>query len=96
MGGDVPSLAAEMAPYMSAAAGFYGWAVLANVRDEAAGATVSLGRRLLQRVFGVRGEGEPLPGPLADLAGDPHDSDAAAAVQIAVRDALAGDPVLVS
>ena len=77
MSGDVAAMAAEMTPYVSAAVGAYGGAVLAKVRDDAADATVGLGRRLLQRVFGHRGEGQPLPGPLADLAADPGDGDAA-------------------
>jgi len=94
MGGDVASLAAEMTPYVSAAVGAYGGAVLAKVRDEAADTTVGLGRRLLQRVFGTRGDGEPLPGQLADLAADPQDADALAAVRLLVRRALAADPVL--
>ena len=94
MGGDVATLAAEMTPYVSAAVGAYGGAVLARMRDEAADATVGLGRRLLQRIFGHRGEGEPLPGPLADLAADPGDGDALAAVRLLVRKALAADPVL--
>jgi len=96
MSGDVAALAAEMTPYMSAAAGAYGGAVLAKVRDDAADATVRLGRRLLQRVFGHRAEGEPLPWPLRDLATDPRDSDALAAVRLVVRKAMAADPVLVA
>lgn len=91
MAGDVAALAAEMTPYVSAAVGAYGGAVLAKVRDEAADATVGLGRRLLQRVFGSRGEGDPLPDPLAALAADPGDGDALAAVRLAIRRALAGD-----
>jgi hypothetical protein len=91
MGGDVASLAAEMTPYVSAAVGVYGGAVLAKVRDEAADATVGLGRRLLQRVFGTRGQGEPLPGPLADLTADPGDADALAAVRLLLRKALSAD-----
>lgn len=94
MSGDVVSLAAEMTPYVSAAVGAYGGAVLAKARDEAADATVSLGRRLLQRVFGTRRDDEPLPGPLAVLAGDPADGDALAAVRLAIRQALAGDLAL--
>jgi len=94
MSGDVVSLAAEMSPYVSAAVGAYGGAVLAKVRDEAADATIGLGRRLLQRVFGSRGEEEPLPGPLEALATDPEDGDALAAVRLAIRQALAGDPDL--
>jgi len=94
MSGDVASVAAEMTPYISAAVGAYGGAVLAKVRDDAADATVGLGRRLLQKVFGHRGEGEPLPGELADLAADPGDGDALVAVRLAVRKALAAEPAL--
>jgi tetratricopeptide (TPR) repeat protein len=94
MSGDVLSLAAEVTPYVSAAAAAYGGAVLVKARDAAADATVGLGRRLLQRVFGVRREGEPLPGALADLAASPQDEDALAAVRLAVRKAVAADPVL--
>jgi len=68
--------------------------VLAKLRDDAADATVGLGRRLLQRIFGSRGEGEALPGPLADLVADPYDDDALAAARLAIRKALAADPVL--
>jgi hypothetical protein len=92
--GEVASLAAEITPYASAAVGAYGGAVLAKVRDDAADATVSLGRRLLQRVFGPRGRGEPLPEPLCALAANPDDGDALAAVRLAIRQALAGDPTL--
>jgi len=94
MGGDVAALAAEATPYVSAAVGAYGGAVLARVRDDAADATVSLGRRVLQRVFGTKREGEPLPWPLGDLAASPQDKDALAAVRLAVRTALVADPVL--
>lgn len=94
MSGEVASLAAEMTPYVSAAVGAYGGAVLAKVRDDTADATVGLGRRLLQRVFGSRLEGEPLPDPLGALAADPEDGDALAAVRLAIRQALADDPAL--
>jgi hypothetical protein len=92
--GEVATLAAEMTPYLSAAVVAYGGAVLAKVRDETADATVSLGRRLLQRVFGSRAAGEPLPEPLGALAADPDDSDAQAAVRLVIRHALAADPAL--
>ena len=59
-----------------------------------ADATVGLGRRLLQRVFGSRGEAEPLPDPLTALAADPGDEDALAAVRLAIRQALAQDAAL--
>jgi hypothetical protein len=90
----VASLAAEMTPYVSAAVGAYGGAVLAKVRDDAADATVGLGRRLLQRVFGSRREGEPPPEPLGALIADPEDDDALAAVRLAIRRALTDDASL--
>jgi hypothetical protein len=92
--GELVTLAAEVAPYASAAVGAYGAAVLQRVEGDAADATVGLGRRVLQRIFGTRGEGEPLPEPLADVVADPGDEDAAAALRLAVRKALAADPQL--
>ena len=67
MAAEVASVAVEMTPYVSAVLGAYGGAVLAKGRDDAADATVGLGRRLLQRVFGRRNPEEPLPEALADL-----------------------------
>lgn len=96
MAGEVAVLAADATPYVTAAVGAYGGAVLAKVRDDAAGATVGVGRRLLQRVFGHREEGEPLPAPLAALAADPADADAAAVVRWAMRQALEADATMLA
>jgi hypothetical protein len=96
MAGEVASIAVEMTPYASAAFGAYGGAVLAKVRDDAADATVGLGRRLLQRVFGRRNPEEPLPGPLADLAADPDDAMALSAVTYAIRKALEADAAMLA
>ncbi len=94
MAGEVASLATEVVQYASAAIAAYGGAVLAKTRDDAADATVSLGRRLLQKIFGSRRPGEPAPTAVADLAEDPGDNDAIAALRLAVRKALAADPGL--
>ena len=94
MDGDVAALAAQATPYMSAAAAAYGGAVLAKVRDDAADATVGLGRRLLQRIFGTRKDSDPLPEPLADVLAHPHDDDTVAALRLAVRKILAADAQL--
>jgi len=94
MSGDVASLAAEMTPYVSAAAAAYGGAVLAKVRDDAADSTVSLGRRLLQRVFGSRDDGDRLPEPLTDVIADPMDVDALAALRLHLRKVLTSDSAL--
>ena len=68
--------------------------MLAKVRDDAADATVGLDHRLLQKVFGHRDAGEPLPASLEDLVADPGDGDALAACRLETRKALAADPVL--
>ena len=91
---DVVLLAGQAVPYMTAAAAAYGGAVLAKVRDDAADATVGLGRRLLQRVFGIRGEHQELPEPVQNLVLYPRDDDAVASLRLAVRRALATDPAL--
>jgi tetratricopeptide (TPR) repeat protein len=85
---------ADISPYVSAAVGTYGRAVLAPGNDEVTDAPAGIGRHLLLRLFGRREEAEPLPPPLADLAADPADSDALAAVRLEARRMMAGDPVL--
>jgi tetratricopeptide (TPR) repeat protein len=94
MSADAASLVADISPYVSAAVDAYGSGVLAPGRDEMADATASLGRRLLQRVFGSRDDADPLPPALAELAADPADGDALAAVRLAVRRMLTADPLL--
>lgn len=94
MPGEAAVLVADATPYVVAAVGAYGGAVLAKVRDDAADATVGTGRRLLQRVFGRREEGEPLPAQLAALVADPADADAAAVVRWAIRQALESDAAM--
>jgi hypothetical protein len=94
MAAEVAALVADATPYVTAAASAYGGAVLAQVRDDAADATVGLGRRLLQLVFGRQAEGEPLPAPLATLAADPADVDALGMVRWLMRQALEADDTM--
>jgi len=96
MAGEVATLVAEATPYMTAAVGAYGGAVLAKVRDDAADATVGLGRRLLQRVFGHHGEDEPLPESLAELVSYPDDADALGALRLAIRRYLEADAAMLA
>lgn len=91
MAGEIATLVADATPYVTAAVGAYGGAVLAKVQDDAADATVGVGRRLLQRVFGHRTADEPLPAPLAVLAADLGDADALGMVRWAIRQALEAD-----
>jgi hypothetical protein len=94
MAGEVATLVADATPYVTAAVGAYGGAVLAKVRDDTADATVGIGRRLLQRVFGQRAEEAPLPAPLAALAADSSDADALGMVRWAMRQALEADAAM--
>jgi hypothetical protein len=94
MTGEVATLVADATPYVTAAVGAYGGAVLAKVRDDAADAAVGVGRRLLQRVFGRRAADEPLPASLAALATDLGDADALGMVRWSMRQALEADAAM--
>lgn len=99
-GEEVAALVASSTPYLSAALAAYGTAVLSKARDEAADATVSVGRRLLQRVFGRRpGDGaaeEALPAALAGAAAAPSDADVLGALRLAIRRELEADPAMLA
>jgi hypothetical protein len=84
-GSDVTGIISDAWPFVSAAIAGYGAAVLKISEDSAADATVSLGRRILQRVFG-RGQASDA---LADLAADQADPDLQAALRVALRKLLA-------
>jgi hypothetical protein len=87
----------EVAALMSvvvAAIRAFGDRVLDQAQDDAADATVGLGRRVLQKIFGTRKAGQPLPEPVADAVADPQDEDAVAALRLAIRKALTADPQL--
>lgn len=93
---EIAELVTYATPYVTAAAGAYGGAVLSKTRDKAADATVGIGLRLLQRVFGRKKQGDPLPEPLALLAENPEDPDALGAVRLAIRAALAADTAMLA
>lgn len=88
MTGDLTQVVNEATPYVVAAAGAYGGSVLEKAQQEAAEATVGVGRRPAQRIFGVREKGEPVPEALADVIDDPDDADDVGALRKAIRKAL--------
>ncbi|MDN3020601.1 hypothetical protein [Streptomyces sp. S.PB5] len=87
-------IANDAMPYVMTALGAYGAAVLTQVQEEAAVGTVSLGRRLAQKIFGTRQEGEEVPEELTDAIEDPQDPDNRGALRKAIRKALANDAAL--
>jgi len=93
-GSQVIELAAIVMSYVIAALREFGGTVLNQAQADTAEATIGLGRRLLQRIFGTRKAGEPLPEPLADAVANPQDEDALAALRLVIRKALAADPGL--
>ncbi|TQF01430.1 hypothetical protein E6W39_03210 [Kitasatospora acidiphila] len=94
---DAVILAQEITPYVAAAVSAYGAAVLTQVEQHAADATVSCGQRLLRRLLRRTGpEQEAVAGAVNDLAGDPKDVDLQAGLRLAIRRALQADAQLAS
>jgi hypothetical protein len=90
----VAAIAAAAVPYVAAAAGAYGAAVVARVREVAADATVGLGGRLLHRLL-MRAESAPaVEAAVLELAEDPADEDRLAALRLQIRKVLAADAEL--
>ncbi|MEU7891208.1 hypothetical protein AB0B54_37400 [Microbispora bryophytorum] len=91
---DVATVATQVMPYITAAIGAYGTAVWTKAQDSAADETVSLGRRLLQRLAGREESRSRLEAAVADVAGAPEDEDFHAALRGQVKKALITDPDL--
>jgi hypothetical protein len=89
---DVAQTAAAVVPFVVATAVAYGTQTLDKLRDVASDATVALGQRLLGRLLSR--DRPALTSAVQDLAAGPADEDAAAAVRLQVRKALADDPAL--
>jgi len=91
---DIAAIASQVMPYITAAIGAYGAAVWTKTQDVAADETVSLGRRLLQRLA-RREESRPrLEAAVADVAESPDDEDFTAALRAQIKKALAADAQL--
>ncbi|NUS17633.1 MAG: hypothetical protein HOY69_40605 [Streptomyces sp.] len=107
MSAEIAQLVEQAGPYLTAAVGAYGAAVLARAEDaaadvvagavtDAADATAGLGRRLLHAVWR---RGDPrgrtaLEDAVRDAADEPDDADAAAALRQQLKRALREDAEL--
>ncbi|MFD7990530.1 hypothetical protein [Streptomyces mexicanus] len=85
-------------PTIGAAMSAYGVAVLTQAEDAAAGATVNLGRRILQRVWQQRDqpEREALERDVREVAEESENADAQAALRQTVRRTLQQHPELLA
>ncbi|MER7204157.1 hypothetical protein CG723_45475 [Streptomyces sp. CB01635] len=91
---DASLTAAEITPYVVTAIGAYGTAVLTRARDQAADATVSLGREILQRFARRNRHGQELESVVRDVAEDPQNPAIQEALRGQLRRILQGDPEL--
>ncbi|MGC5361230.1 hypothetical protein ACPXCE_05990 [Streptomyces sp. DT24] len=81
-------------PYVTAAVTAYGSAVVARTTDAAADATASLGRRIVQRLWSREEHRGGLRQAIDEVAEDPQDDDAQAALRVQVRRILRQDAEL--
>ncbi|SNY33454.1 RIP homotypic interaction motif-containing protein [Paractinoplanes atraurantiacus] len=94
---DLGVLVQDVIPFVSAAAGVYGGAVVQKVTDAAADAgadaTVGVGRRLLRRLF-TSGRGEQIQAAVVEVAESPEDEASVAVLRAQLVKALSQDPQL--
>ena len=88
---DVASLVTDAMPYVTAAAGAYTGAVTAKASDEAATATVNIGVRILEHVFGRKEAVASVPKPLTDFLANPGKEEFLATLKTAIQEALERD-----
>ncbi|WP_330308117.1 MULTISPECIES: hypothetical protein [unclassified Streptomyces] len=93
---EIVQLLEQAGPYLTAAVGAYGAAVLTRAEDTAAEATVTLGRRILRAVWSRRDEPgrAALEQAVAEAADEPDDLDAAAMLRRQLKQALREDAEL--
>ncbi|MCD0482032.1 hypothetical protein LO771_06280 [Streptacidiphilus sp. ASG 303] len=98
MSTEIVELVEQAGPYLTAALGAYGGAVLTRAESAAADATANLGRRILHAVWHRRGaDGRAaLESAVQDAAEDTQDPDAAAALRQQIKRALRDDDALLA
>ncbi|MFF3062058.1 hypothetical protein [Streptomyces sp. NPDC057909] len=96
MSAEIAALMEQVGPYLTAALGAYGGAVLTRAEDAAVDASANLGRRILHTVWRRRGEAErpALESAVHDAAED-TEGDAAAALRQQIKRALRDDADLI-
>jgi len=92
MGTKVVQLMEQAGPYMTAAIGAYGAAVLSRAEDAAVDATANLGRRMLQAVWHrLTGQRAELERFVQEVAEDPSDTDTIGSLRNRIKRAVRED-----
>ncbi|MFE0546920.1 hypothetical protein [Streptomyces sp. NPDC058891] len=96
MSAEIVGLVEQAGPYLTAALGAYGGAVLTRAESTAVDATANMGRRILRVVWRRRDEAEQaaMEAAVHDAAENLEDPDAAAALRQYVKRALREDAEL--
>ncbi|MEV1114874.1 hypothetical protein AB0I91_07380 [Actinosynnema sp. NPDC049800] len=94
MSAEIAELANAVVPYVTAAAGAYGSAVLTKLQEQSADATVRTGGSLLRRLLGKEKSAPALEAAVLDLAEDIEDPDRQGALRLQIRKLLAEDEEL--
>ncbi|MEU6864349.1 hypothetical protein ABZ924_13910 [Streptomyces sp. NPDC046876] len=95
---EIAELVQEAGPYVTAALGAYGHAVLTRVENAAADSTAAIGQRVLEAVWRRRDpEGRAtLETAVQNAAEEVDDPDALAALRLQIKRALRDDPDLLN
>ncbi|MDF3300179.1 hypothetical protein [Streptomyces tropicalis] len=91
---EIDILLGQIMPVVEAAAGAYGVGVLTRAEDEAAGATVRLGQRLLARILHRDTNTASIEAAVTDLAESSEDPDVLSALRWQIKKVLRDDPQL--
>lgn len=94
MSAEIAELANAAVPYVSAAAGAYGNAVLTKLQEQSADATVRTGGSLLRRLLRQEQSAPALEAAVLDLAEDVDDPDRQGALRLQIRKLLTEDEEL--
>ncbi|MEO6087693.1 MAG: hypothetical protein ABIQ18_31740 [Umezawaea sp.] len=94
MSAEIAELANAVVPYVTAAAGAYGGAVLTKLQEQSADATVRTGGSLLRRLLRQEKSAPALEAAVLDLAEDTGDPDRQGALRLQIRKLLTEDEEL--
>ncbi len=93
---DALTVAGQIVPYVTSAVTAYGTAVLTKATEAGAGSTVSLGQRMIQRIWHRSPHRDELERAVHNAVNSPQDEDFQAALRAQIKAALQADSQLVA